>query len=66
MKMQYVFSKFSKQEIKAVRARLKELKWVALMNRDAKDAEANREFYLMAKGFEEALVMLGIVDEEGR
>lgn len=63
MKMQYVFSK---QEIKAVRARLKELKWVALMNRDAKDAEANREFYLRAKGFEEALVMLGIVDEEGR
>lgn len=63
MRVQYVFSE---QEIEAVRARLKKLKWIALMSRDARDAEANREFYLKAKGFEDALIMLGIVDKEER
>lgn len=61
MKIEYVFTA---KEIKAVKDRLAQLRQVALMSRDVRDAEANREFYLRAKGFEEALTMLGIEKEK--
>lgn len=61
MKMQYVISE---DEIKKAKGRLIQLRAVALMSRDAGDKEASREFYLKAKGFEDALVMLGIVKED--
>lgn len=57
MKIQYVFSA---SEIEKVRSRLRRLRKVALISRDAGDTAGNREFYLKAKGFEEALTMLGI------
>ena len=57
MKVQYVFSA---GEIEKVRSRLRYLRKVALISRDAGDTAGNREFYLKAKGFEEALTMLGI------
>lgn len=60
MKIEYVLSP---QEIKAVKDRLAQLRQIALLNRNAYDAEANREYYLRAKGFEEALTMLGIIQE---
>lgn len=57
MKLQYVFSE---GEIEKVRSRLRYLRKVALISRDAGDTAGNREFYFKAKGFEEALTMLGI------
>ena len=48
-------------EVNKAKARLKQLKWLALMNRDVGDNESNRECYLKAKGFEEALTILGII-----
>lgn len=57
MKIQYVFSA---SEIEKVRSRLRHLRKIALVSRDAGDTAGNREFYLKAKGFEEALTMLGI------
>lgn len=56
---QYVLSE---TEVIKARERLKKLKKIAMLNRDAGDNESNREYYLRAKGFEEALKMLGIVD----
>lgn len=57
MKLQYVFSE---GEIEKARSRLRHLRRIALLSRDAGDTAGNREFYLKAKGFEEALVLLGI------
>lgn len=57
MKLQYVFSE---DEIEKVKSRLRHLRRIALLSRDAGDTAGNREFYLKAKGFEEALTMLGI------
>lgn len=57
MKIQYVFSA---SEIESARSRLRYLRKIALVSRDAGDTAGNREFYLKAKGFEEALTMLGI------
>lgn len=61
MKVQYVLSN---TEIKAVRDRLHELKQVALMSRDAGDIDANREYYLRAKGFEDCMTILGIIKKD--
>lgn len=60
MKIQYVLSA---NEIEKAGSRLRHLRRIALLSRDAGDTAGNREFYLKAKGFEEALTMLGI--EEG-
>ena len=56
---QYVLSE---AEVFKAQERLKKLRKIAMLNRDAGDNESNREYYLRAKGFEEALKMLGIVD----
>ena len=55
---QYVLSE---AEVFKAQERLKKLRKIAMLNRDAGDNESNREYYLRAKGFEEALKMLGIV-----
>lgn len=57
MKIQYVFSA---SEIEKVKSRLRHLRKIVLISRDAGDTAGNREFYFKAKGFEEALTMLGI------
>lgn len=54
---QYVLSQ---NEVDEVKRRLAELKHLALLSRDGLNLEDNREFYLRAKGFEEALKMLGL------
>lgn len=54
---QYIISE---KEIKAVKAKLKTLKQAVLLSRDAGEVEDNREYYLKAKGFQEALEILGI------
>lgn len=54
---QYIISE---KEVKAVKAKLKTLKQAALLSRDAGEVEDNREYYLKAKGFQEALEILGI------
>lgn len=59
MKIQYVLEP---KEVKKSKDRLRELKQIALMSRDVGDMEANREYYLMAKGFDECMQILGIVD----
>ncbi len=61
MKVQYVLSQ---EEIRATKDRLHELKQVALMSRDAGDTEANREYYLRAKGFEDCMTILGIIKRD--
>ena len=57
MKIQYILSA---DEVERTKARLRHLRRIALLSRDAGDTAGNREFYLKAKGFEEALTMLGI------
>lgn len=57
MIVQYVLSE---QEVKKAVDRLSQLKHVALLSRDAGQMEDNREYYLRARGFEEALRLLGI------
>ncbi len=59
MTRQYILTE---REIRAVRDKLNELRQVALLSRDCRDRESNREFYLRAKGFEDALRMLGIIE----
>lgn len=54
---QYVLSE---AEVKKAKARLKEIRHISLLCRDAQDDEGNREWYLKAKGFEEALRILGL------
>lgn len=58
MKKQYVLSE---KEVHEAISRMRELRHAALLCRDAEDKEFNREFYLMAKGFEDALRILGLV-----
>ena len=55
MRIQYVLTE---QEIRQAKDKLRELKQIALISRDAGDMEANREYYLKAKGFEECLQVL--------
>lgn len=61
MKVQYVLSE---QEIKKAKDRLKQLKHVALLSRDAGHMEDNREYYFRAQGFKEALIILGVVKDK--
>lgn len=61
MIIQYVLTK---KEVDNAQKRLLELRHHALLCRDGGHLEDNREFYLRAKGFEEALKMLGIRREE--
>lgn len=61
MKVQYVLSE---QEIQRAKDRLKQLRHVALLSRDSGHMEDNREYYLRAQGFKEALVILGVVKED--
>ena len=58
MKVQYILTQ---EEVKTAKDRLRELRNVALMSRDAGELEDSKEFYLRAKGFEEALTILGII-----
>lgn len=58
MRKQYILTE---SEIRQAIDRMYELRKISLSCRDAGDTEANREFYLMAKGFEEALRMLGAI-----
>ena len=47
-------------EVKNLHNRLMELRTIALMSRDAAQKEDSREFYLRAKGFQEAMEMIGV------
>lgn len=62
MKIEYILTS---QEIKTAKERLAELRRAALLSRDAGKMEDSKELYLKAKGFEEALTILGII-QEGR
>ena len=62
MKIEYILTA---QEIKTVKERLAELRRAAPLSRDAGEMEDSKELYLKAKGFEEALTILGII-QEGR
>ena len=55
---QYIITE---KEIKEVKQKLKTLRQAALFSRDAGELEDNKDYYLRAKGFEEALTMLGII-----
>lgn len=59
MYKQYIMTE---AEVRKVRNRLSEMRKIALMSRDAGDSGDNLEWYLKAKGFEEALRMLGIIN----
>ena len=63
MYRQYVLTE---AEVRKVRERLREMRHISLLSRDAHDDEANKEWYLRAKGFEEALIMLGLIKEDAR
>ena len=54
---QYIITE---KEIKIVKNKLKTLRQAALLSRDAGEMEDNKEYYLRAKGFQEALEILGI------
>lgn len=58
MKKQYILTE---KEVEKALERFKELKMNAMLCRDAMDMNSNREFYLRAKGFEDALKTLGII-----
>lgn len=57
MKKVYILTE---AEIKKLNDRLMELRTVALMSRDAAQKEDSREFYLRAKGFQEAMEIIGL------
>ena len=57
MKVQYILTE---KEVLKAKKRLLELRHIALLSRDAEQHEDNREYYLRAKGFEDALTILGI------
>lgn len=57
MKVQYILTE---EEVLKAKKRLLELRHIALLSRDAEQHEDNREYYLRAKGFEDALTILGI------
>lgn len=59
MRIQYVITE---TEMQRVLHRLSELRQIAMMSRDAGQSEDSREYYLRAKGFNEALKMLGVKD----
>ena len=59
MYKQYVFSE---REVSEAKDRLQEMKRISLLCRNAADMEGNREWYLRARGFEEALQMLGLFE----
>ncbi len=61
MRKQYILTE---DEVRKLDARLKEMRHIALLCRDAGDTEGNKEWYLKAKGFEEALQMLGLVSQQ--
>ena len=61
MKVQYILSE---QEVQKAKDRLKQLRHVALLSRDAGHMEDNREYYLRAQGFKEALIILGIAKDK--
>lgn len=61
MKIEYVLSA---KEVQAAKDRMNELRKLALLARDAQEMEDSKEFYLRAKGFEEALTILGIIQED--
>lgn len=61
MKIEYVLSA---KEVQAVKDRMNELRKLALLARDAQEMEDSKELYLKAKGFEEALTILGIIQED--
>ena len=63
MKIEYVLSA---KEVQAAKDRMNELRKLALLARDAQKMEDSKEFYLRAKGFEEALTILGIIQEDRR
>ena len=58
MKIQYIITK---EEIDGAKQKLWELKQAALLSRDAGMMQDNREYYLRAKGFEDAMIALGIL-----
>lgn len=60
MRIQYIITK---EELNTAQRRLEQMRQIALMARDAADTETNREFYLKAKGFEEAMNLLGFRKE---
>ena len=60
---QYVLTE---AEVRKAHDRLKELRHISLLCRDAMDLEGNREWYLRAKGYEEAMRMLGLVKEDAQ
>ena len=57
MRIQYILTQ---EEVQNALDRLAQLKHVALLSRDANQMDDNREYYLRAKGFEDALKILGI------
>lgn len=57
MVKQYVLTE---KEVREVESRLREIRKIALLCRDAQDEEGNREWYLRAKGFEECMHMIGL------
>lgn len=63
MRTEYIFTE---DEIRKAKSRATELKQLALMCRDEGDTESNREIYLRAKGFCEALEILGIYPKHNK
>lgn len=62
MKIQYIITQ---EEVAAAKAKHKSLKQAAYLSWKAGAEEDSQEFYLKAKGFEEALILLGIYKKEG-
>lgn len=63
MRVQYIITK---EEIDRAKRKLYELRQAALLSRDIGEMEDNRDLYLRAKGFEDALIALGVIKEDGR
>lgn len=63
MRVQYIVTK---EEVDRAKRKLYELRQAALLSRDIGEMEDNRELYLRAKGFEDALITLGVIKEDGR
>ena len=59
MRIQYIITD---HEIEYAKKRMERLRQAALASRDAGEYEDSREFYLKAKGFEDALLTLGILN----
>jgi len=63
MKIQYIITK---EEVDRAKQKLYELRQAALLSRDIGEMEDNRDLYLRAKGFEDALTILGVIKEDRR